>query len=138
MEGKVNVTVRSAVTVDDQHELICQSGKGRVDHEENGWRLRYVIHDAAGEKSQSDIRLTEDGASVRNCLAGYTMELRPGETTQAGVRTPYGTIDLTIATRRVHWDLEGEQEGNIEFEYTLLSDGQAVSHLTVGVQLSKE
>ena len=138
MEGKVNVTVRSAVTVDDQHELICQSGKGRVDHEENGWRLRYVIHDAAGEKSQSDIRLTEDGASVRNCLAGYTMELRPGETTQAGVRTPYGTIDLTIATQRVHWDLEGEQEGKLTFEYTLLSGGQEVSHLTVGVQLSKE
>ena len=138
MEGKVNVTVRSAVTVDDQHELICQTGKGRVDHDESGWRLRYVTHDAAGEKSQSDIRLTQAGASVRNCLAGYTMDLHPGETTQAGVRTPYGTIDLTIATQRVHWDLEGEQEGKLTFEYTLLSGGQEVSHLTVGVQLSKE
>ena len=138
MEGKVNVTVRSAVTVDDQHELICQSGKGRVDHEESGWRLRYVIHDAAGEKSQADIRLTGEGASVRNCLAGYTMELRPGEITQAGVRTPYGTIDMHIAARRVHWDLEGEREGKIEFEYTLLSGGQAVSNLRVQVQLSKE
>ena len=138
MEGKVNVTVRSAVTVDDQHELICQSGKGRLDRLEDGWRLRYVIHDAAGEKSQSDIRLTADGASVRNCLAGYTMELHPNERTHAGVRTPYGTIDLHIDTRRVHWALEDAREGTIEFEYTLLSGTQAVSRLTVSVQLSKE
>ena len=138
MEGKVNVTVRSLVTVDGQHEMICQHGKGKLTKETDGWRLRYVASNTEGEKSQSDIRLTAQGASVRNCLEGYTMEIHPGETTSAGVKTPYGRIDMYVSSRRVHWTLEDEVQGKIEFEYTLLSGGQAVSDLAVELQLSKE
>ena len=138
MEGKVWVQVCSTAVVEGQKDILRESGKGRLDREENGWRLRYVAHNEAGEKSQFDIHLHSGEAAIRNCLGGYTMYLRPGQITRAPVATAYGTIELCLQGRSLSWMLEGKETGEVQFEYTLLSNGQEISHMTVAIQLSKE
>lgn len=138
MEGHVTIELCSVVSADGQQETLHQTGRGLLTRTEDGWRLRYVAADEAGEKSQADIRLTAEGASVRNCIAGYTMYLHPDQTTAAGIQTPYGRMDLHVRTRRVHWTLDGDTQGTIELEYTLLAGGQTVTDLCLRLQLSKE
>lgn len=138
MEGYVKIELRSIVSADGQWEELHQTGRGLLTTAENGWRLRYVAADEVGEKSQMDIYLTAEGAAVRNCIAGYTMYLQPGQTTDAKIQTPYGWMDMRACTRRVHWNLDGDEQGTIELEYTLLAGSETVTDLCLCLQLSKE
>ncbi len=138
MEGHINVMIRSVITAQGEREEMCQTGRGLLRHDEDGYHLRYSAIDETGQRSNNAVRMTGEGITVHNTSAGYTLQLNPEQDTVLRLRAGGAVLEMGIITRRVRWTLEGEEQGTIEMDYTMLSGGTPVSDVCLRIQIEKE
>ena len=69
--------------------------------------------------------------------SGYTMVLDPQNPTETPIATDVGVLRIRVVTNRFDWRLEAEQ-GAIDMDYTLLTQGTAMSDMSVSIEMRNE
>ncbi len=138
MEGHVKVTIRSVITAQGEREEMRQTGRGLLRHDEDGYHLRYSATDEAGERSNNALKMTGEGITVHNTSTGYTLQLNPERATVLRLQAGGSVLEMGIETRRVHWALDGDEQGEIAMDYTMLSGGTPISDVCLRMKIEKE
>ncbi len=138
MEGHVKVAIRSVITAQGEREEMCQTGRGLLRHDEDGYHLRYSATDEAGQPSNNALKMTGEGITVHNTSIGYTLQLNPECPTILRMRSGGAVLEMGIETRHIHWALEGDKPGEIAMDYTMLHGGAPISDVCLRITIEKD
>ena len=138
MERHMLVKVVSRSRYEGDSEVMTFTGKGLLRETEQGFRLRYTASDENGAKTASDVTV-ENGMARLRLLgeSGYTMVLDPQTPTETPIATDVGVLRIRVVTNRFDWRLDAEQ-GVIDMDYTLLTQGTAMSDMSVSIEMRNE
>ena len=138
MERHMLVKVVSRSRYEGDSEVMTFTGKGLLRETEQGFRLRYTASDENGAKTASDVTV-ENGVARLRLLgeSGYTMVLDPKNPTETPISTDVGVLRIRVVTKRFDWRLDAEQ-GAIDMDYTLLTQGTAMSDMSVSIEMRNE
>ncbi|MBQ1203038.1 MAG: DUF1934 domain-containing protein [Loktanella sp.] len=138
MERYMLVKVVSRSRYEGDSEVMTFTGKGLLRETEQGFRLRYTASDENGAKTASDVTV-ENGVARLRLLgeSGYTMVLDPQNPTETPIATDVGVLRIRVVTNRFDWRLDAEQ-GAIDMDYTLLTQGTAMSDMSVSIEMRNE
>ena len=138
MERHMLVKVVSRSRYEGDSEVMTFTGKGLLRETEQGFRLRYTASDESGAKTASDVTV-ENGVARLRLLgeSGYTMVLDPQNPTETPIATDVGVLRIRVVTNRFDWRLD-EEQGAIDMDYTLLTQGTAMSDMSVSIEMRNE
>ena len=138
MERHMLVKVVSRSRYEGDSEVMTFTGKGLLRETEQGFRLRYTASDENGAKTASDVTV-ENGVARLRLLgeSGYTMVLDPQNPTETPIATDVGVLRIRVVTNRFDWRLD-EEQGAIDMDYTLLTQGTAMSDMSVSIEMRNE
>lgn len=138
MERHMLVKVVSRSRYEGDSEVMTFTGKGLLRETEQGFRLRYTASDENGAKTASDVTV-ENGVARLRLLgeSGYTMVLDPQNPTETPISTDVGVLRIRVVTNRFDWRLD-ERQGAIDMDYTLLTQGTAMSDMSVSIEMRNE
>ena len=138
MERHMLVKVVSRSRYEGDSEVMTFTGKGLLRETEQGFRLRYTASDENGAKTASDVTV-ENGVAQLRLLgeSGYTMVLDPQNPTETPISTDVGVLRIRVVTNRFDWRLD-ERQGAIDMDYTLLTQGTAMSDMSVSIEMRNE
>ena len=138
MERHMLVKVVSRSRYEGDSEVMTFTGKGLLRETEQGFRLRYTASDESGAKTASDVTV-ENGVARLRLLgeSGYTMVLDPQNPTETPIATDVGVLRIRVVTNRFDWRLD-ERQGAIDMDYTLLTQGTAMSDMSVSIEMRNE
>ena len=138
MERHMLVKVVSRSRYEGDSEVMTFTGKGLLRETEQGFRLRYTASDENVANTASDVTV-ENGVARLRLLgeSGYTMVLDPQNPTETPISTDVGVLRIRVVTNRFDWRLD-EEQGAIDMDYTLLTQGTAMSDMSVSIEMRNE